>query len=71
MVEFLSTKISAIVSRCEVEAYGVIRDDVGRSTELHRGLVFAFGGDNLGATFAFGLGLLSVRAAYCPAEQSL
>ena len=33
------------------------RDDVGRLAELHGGLVFAFGSDNLGTTFALGFGL--------------
>ena len=45
MVEFLSTEISAIVWRgAELKCHGMLRDDVGRLAELHRGLVFPFGG---------------------------
>src|SRR4051812_15480465 len=36
----------------------MLRDDVRRLAELHRGLVFPFGGDNLRATLALGLGFL-------------
>ena len=36
----------------------MLRDDVGRLAELHRGLVFPFGSDDLRATLALGLGFL-------------
>src|SRR3984893_17508424 len=36
----------------------MLRDDVGRLAELHRGLVFPFSSDDLRATLALGLGLL-------------
>ena len=40
---------------------GMLRDDVGRLAELHRRLVFALGGDDLGAALALGLGFLGHR----------
>src|ERR1700736_6172080 len=36
----------------------MLRDDVGRLAELHRGLVFPFSSDDLRATLALGLGFL-------------
>jgi hypothetical protein len=36
----------------------MLRDDVGRLVELHRGLVLPFGSDDLRATLALGLGFL-------------
>jgi hypothetical protein len=36
----------------------MLRDDVGRLTELHRSLIFPFGGDDLRATLALRLSFL-------------
>jgi hypothetical protein len=36
--------------------HGALRDDVGRLAELHRGLVFPFGSDDLRAMLAVGHG---------------
>src|SRR5712675_290638 len=58
MVEFFSTEISAIVWSAELKCHGMLRDDVGRLAQLHCGLVFPFGSDDLRATLALGLGFL-------------
>ena len=41
-----------------MKCHGMLRDDVSRLAELHRGLVFPFGSDDLRATLALGLGFL-------------
>jgi hypothetical protein len=62
MVEFFSTEIG--LEGAELKCHGVLRDDVGRLAELHRGLVFPFDSDDLRAMLALGLGFLCPIARY-------
>src|SRR5712671_242434 len=55
----------------ELKRYRVLRDDVGRLAELYRRLVFAFGGDDFGATLAFGLGFLGHRALHVVGQRDV
>ena len=39
------------LQRAKLKRHGILRDDVGRLAELHRGLVFPFGGYDTACTF--------------------
>src|SRR5258708_6801470 len=49
----------------------MLRDDVGRLAEFHRGLIFPFGSDDLRATLALGLGFLCHGALHIVGKYNI
>jgi hypothetical protein len=69
MVEFFSTEISAMES-AELKRHGMLRDEIGSLTKLHRRLVFSLGSSDLRATLALGLGFLCARTPHSGPKPS-
>ena len=55
----------------QLQRNGMLGDDVGRLAEFGRGLVFAFGGDDLGVALALGLGFLGHRALHVVRQRNV
>src|SRR5580704_4722260 len=68
---FLDGDLGHGLQGTELQRHRMLGDDVGGFAELHRRLIFAFGGDDLGTALALGLGFLGHRALHVIGQRDV